>query len=351
MKIGLAAPLTGPQAQLGQDMANGARLAIDEINAGHPQIGGKPVTFKLLAEDDQADPKTATNVAQRLVDDGVAAVIGHMNSGTTIPASRIYYQAGIVQISPSATAVKYTHQGFDTAFRVMANDAQQGTVLGDFAVQTLGAHRIAIIDDRTAYGQGLADQFERTVKALGADVVDREYTTDHSTDFMAILTNIKAKKPDLVFFGGMDPQAGPMIRQMRQLGITAKFLGGDGVRTPQFITLAGPAAEGAYASTPGVPLAKMPKGLEFQAKYTAKYGPIQQYAPYAYDAAYVLAGAMEKAGSADPKKFLPVLRQTDYQGVTGPIRFDANGDLTQGAITLYQVQKVAWVPLQTFQKH
>ncbi len=351
VKIGLAAPLTGPQAQLGQDMANGARLAVDEINAGHPQIGGKPVTFRLLAEDDQADPKTATNVAQRLVDDGVAAVIGHMNSGTTIPASRIYYQAGIAQISPSATAVKYTHQGFDTAFRVMANDAQQGTVLGDFAVKTLGAHRIAIIDDRTAYGQGLADQFERTVKALGADVVDREYTTDHSTDFMAILTNIKAKKPDLVFFGGMDPQAGPMIRQMRQLGISAKFLGGDGVRTPQFITLAGPAAEGAYASTPGLPIGKMPKGPEFQAKYTAKYGPIQQYAPYAYDAVYVLAGAMEKAGSADPKTFLPVLRQTDYQGVTGPIRFDANGDLTQGAITLYQVQKGAWVPLQTFQKH
>ena len=349
VKIGLAAPLTGPQAQLGQDMANGAKLAIDEINAGHPQLDGKAVIFKLLSEDDQADPKTATNVAQRLVDDGVAAVIGHMNSGTTIPASRIYYQAGVAQISPSATAVKYTHQGFDTAFRVMANDAQQGTVLGDFAVQTLGARRIAVIDDRTAYGQGLADQFEQTVKSLGADVVDREYTTDHSTDFMAILTNIKAKKPDLVFFGGMDPQAGPMMRQMRQLGVAAKFLGGDGVRTPQFITLAGPDAEGAYASTPGLPIAKMPKGPEFQAKFTAKYGPIQQYAPYAYDAAYVLVNAMEKAGSADPKKFLPVLRQTDYQGVTGPIRFDARGDLTQGSITLYQVQKGAWVPLQTVQ--
>lgn len=351
VKIGLAAPLTGPQAQLGQDMANGAKLAIDEINASHPKIGGKPVVFRLLTEDDQADPKTATNVAQRLVDDGVVAVIGHMNSGTTIPASRIYYQAGIAQISPSATAVKYTHQGFDTAFRVMANDAQQGTVLGDFAVKTLRAHRIAVIDDRTAYGQGLADQFEQTVKALGADVVDREYTTDHSTDFMAILTNIKAKKPDLVFFGGMDPQAGPMIRQMRQLGITAKFLGGDGVRTPQFITLAGPDADGAYASTPGLPIAKMPKGPEFQAKFTAKYGPIQQYAPYAYDAAYVLVGAMEKAGSSDPKKFLPVLRQTDYQGVTGPIRFDAKGDLTHGAITLYQVQNDAWTPLLTVQSH
>jgi branched-chain amino acid transport system substrate-binding protein len=284
-------------------------------------------------------------VAQRLVDEGVVGVIGHLNSGATIPASKVYADAGIPQVSPSATAVKYTTQGFKTAFRVMTNDAQQGKVLGAFAAR-LGK-KIAIIDDRTAYGQGLADEVEKAAKAAGEDVVAREYTTDRATDFMAILTSIKSKSPDIVFFGGMDPQAAPLVKQMRQLGMTAQFLGADGSETPKFVQLAGPDAEGSIASMPGLPLENMPGGAKFKQKFEAKYGQIQNYAPYAYDAARVIVDAMKRANSAEPAKYLAELPKTDFQGVTGHIRFDAQGDLAGGAITLYQVKSGKWTVLET----
>ena len=345
--IGQVSPLTGPQAHLGKDNENGARLALDEINAAGLTLGGKKVVLELKSEDDAADPKTATTVAQKLVDEGVAGVIGHLNSGATIPASRIYSDSGIPQISPSATAVAYTASGYKTAYRVMTNDAQQGSVLGNFAVTKLGAKKIAIIDDRTAYGQGLADEVEKAAKAAGGEVVAREYTSDRSTDFMAILTSIKGKAPDLVFFGGMDPQAAPMIRQMKQLGMTAKFLGGDGAQTPKLIELAGADAEGALASNPGLPLDAMPGGSAFKAKFETKYGKIQNYAPYAYDAVHVMVEAMKRADSSDPAKYLAELPKTDYQGVTGRIRFDAKGDITGGAVTLYQVKDGKWVTLET----
>ncbi|HYP68478.1 MAG TPA: branched-chain amino acid ABC transporter substrate-binding protein [Thiobacillaceae bacterium] len=345
VKIGQSSPLTGPQAHLGKDNDNGARLAIDEINAAHPVLAGKPVVFELVSEDDGADPKTATTVAQRLVDEGVVGVIGHLNSGATIPASKVYADAGIPQISPSATAVKYTTQGFKTAFRVMTNDAQQGKVLGAYAAK-LGK-KIAIIDDRTAYGQGLADEVEKAAKAAGEDVVAREYTTDRASDFMAILTSIKSKSPDVVFFGGMDPQAAPLVKQMRQLGMKAQFLGADGSETPKFIELAGPDAEGSIASMPGLPLESMPGGQAFKQKFEAKYGEIQNYAPYAYDAARVMVDAMKRANSAEPAKFLAELPKTDFQGVTGHIRFDSRGDLAGGSITLYQVKNGKWTVLET----
>ena len=347
--IGQVSPLTGPQAHLGKDNENGARLALDEINAAGLTLGGKKVVLELKSEDDAADPKTATTVAQKLVDEGVAGVIGHLNSGATIPASRIYSDSGIPQISPSATAVAFTASGYKTAYRVMTNDAQQGSVLGNFAVTKLGAKKIAIIDDRTAYGQGLADEVEKAAKAAGGEVVAREYTSDRSTDFMAILTSIKGKAPDLVFFGGMDPQAAPMIRQMKQLGMTAKFLGGDGAQTPKLIELAGADAEGALASNPGLPLDAMPGGSAFKAKFETKYGKIQNYSPYAYDAVNVMVEAMKRAGSSDPAKYLAELPKTDYQGVTGRIRFDAKGDITGGAVTLYQVKDGKWQTLETVQ--
>lgn len=345
--IGQASPLTGPQAHLGKDNENGVRLALEEINTAGLTLGGQKVVLALRSEDDAADPKTATTVAQKLVDEGVAGVVGHLNSGATIPASKIYADNGIPQISPSATAIAYTTAGFKTAYRVMTNDAQQGSVLGAFAVNTLGAKRIAIVDDRTAYGQGLADEVAKAVAAAGGEVVAREYTSDRATDFMAILTSIKAKSPDLIFFGGMDPQAAPMVRQMKRLGMTAKFLGADGTQTPKFIELAGADAEGVLASNPGLPLDAMPGGAAFKTKFEARYGKIQNYAPYAYDALYVLVEAMKRAGSSDPAKYLAELPKTDYQGVTGHIRFDAKGDITGGAVTLYQVKDGRWQTLET----
>ena len=349
IKIGSASPLTGPQAHLGKDNENGAQLAVDEINAAGLTLDGKKVRIDLIAEDDQADPKAATTVAQKLVDDGIVGVIGHLNSGATIPASKIYFDAGIPQISPSATAVSYTAQGYNTAYRVMTNDKQQGQVLGQYAVKQLGAKNVAVIDDRTAYGQGLADEFEKAVKAAGGTVVAREYTTDKSTDFMAILTSIKSHSPQVVFFGGMDPQAAPLAKQMKQLGLTAQLLGGDGMQTPKFISLANSDAEGTIASNPGLPLESMPGGKSFKEKFNARFGEIQNYAPYAYDAVYVMVAAMQRAHSSDPAKYLAEMPKTDYQGVTGHIRFDSKGDLTDGAVTLYQVKSGKWQTLQTIQ--
>ena len=345
--IGASSPLTGPQAHIGKDNESGTRMAIEDANAKGIIIGGRKVRFELISEDDQADPKTATIVAQKLVDNKVNGVIGHLNSGTTIPASRIYNDNGIVQISPSATAVAYTAQGFKTAFRVMANDAQQGRILGEYAAKNLGAKKIAIIDDQTGYGQGLADEFIKSAKANGAQIVAHEFTTDKAYDFTAVLTAVKGKQPDLLFYAGMDPQAGPMAKQLKALALKLKFMMGDGGYTPQFIKLAGEAAEGSYASLPGVPLDKMPGGKEFEKRFVAKYQPIQLYAPYCYDAINVMIAAMQKADSVEPAKYLPALAAITYDGVTARIQFDEKGDLKGGAITVYQVQHGKWQPLET----
>ena len=347
VKLGGAAPLTGSIAHLGKDIENGIRLAIEDVNAKGVTIGGKKIKFELIGEDDQADPRTGTTVAQRLVDAGVKGVVGHLNSGTSIPASRIYDQGGIPQISPASTNPKYTLQGFKGAFRTIANDVQQGGADGTFAVKQLGAKKIAIIDDRTAYGQGLADETDKAVKAAGGQVVAREFTTDKATDFNAILTKIRATNPDVIFFGGMDAQAGPMLRQMKQLGITAKFLTGDGGCTPEIIKLAGEAmSSSVYCSMAGLPLEKMPGGTAFIDKFKKRFnGEVQLYAPYAYDAAMAIINAMQKADSVEPARYLPELKQISFAGVTGNVAFDANGDIKEGAVTIYQFQNGNWAPL------
>ena len=348
VKIGSASPLTGPQAHIGIDIRNGVQLAIDDANAAAIEIGGKQLKLELVAEDDEANPTKATTVAQKLADAKVAAVVGHFNSGASIPASKIYSDAGIPQISPSSTNPKYTQQGFKTTFRVVAHDDQQGPTLARFAEKTLKVKTVAVIDDSTAYGQGLAEAFEKTVTAAGIKVVAREHTTDKDTDFKAILTRIKGKNPDLIMFGGIDPQAGPMIKQMKQLGIKAKYIGGDGMQTPNFIKLAGDAAEGAMASIPGLPKEQMPGGKAFLQKYKAKFNQdVELFAPMGYDAVMVFIDAMKRAQSTDPVKFLPEIGKTAYQGVIGPIAFDDKGDLKNGPITIYVVKEGKWEPLET----
>jgi branched-chain amino acid transport system substrate-binding protein len=344
VKIGVAAPMTGPQAHIGIDIKNGVQLAVDDANAAGVTIDGKKIKLELVAEDDEANPTKAATVAQKLVDSKVVAVVGHFNSGASIPASKVYSDAGIPQISPSSTNPKYTQQGFKTTFRVVANDDQQGPVDGKFALEKLKAKNVAVIDDATAYGQGLADTFEATVKSGGAKVVAREHTTDKDTDFKAILTKIKGKKPDLIFFGGIDPQAGPMVKQMGELGIKAKFMGGDGMQTPNFIKLAGDtAAEGAMASMPGLPKDQMPGGAKFLEKFKSKYNAdVELFAPMGYDAVFVFIEAMKRAKSTEPAKFLAEVGKTDYKGVIGPIAFDDKGDLKNGPITVYVVKGGKW---------
>jgi branched-chain amino acid transport system substrate-binding protein len=339
IRIGHVAPMSGPSAHLGKDNENGARMAIDELNAAGVMINGKKVKLELIAEDDAADPKQGTAVAQKLVDAKVAGVIGHLNSGTTIPASKLYNDAGIPQISPSATNPKYTRQGFKTAFRVVADDVQLGSTLGKYAVQTLKGKSVAVIDDRTAYGQGVAEEFTKAAEAAGAKIVGKEYTTDKATDFNAILTNIKGKSPDVVFFGGMDSVAGPMLKQMKSLGIKSKFMGGDGACTTDMSKFAGDALADDLvfcAEAGGVEGAAKAGMDEFLVKYKAKFNTdVKLYAPYVYDAVKVMVAAMVKANSAEPAKYLPQLAATtDFKGVTGPITFDEKGDIKNGALTL-----------------
>ena len=340
VKIGHVGPTSGAIAHLGKDNENGARLAIEELNAKGVKIGGKAVKFELVAEDDAADPKQATAAAQKLVDSKVNGVVGHLNSGTTIPASKLYSDAGIPQISPSSTNPKYTRQGYKTAFRVVADDVHLGGTLGRYAVNQLKGKAVAVIDDRTAYGQGVADEFEKAVKAAGGKIVGREFTNDKATDFMAILTTLKGKKPDVVFFGGMDSVGGPMLKQMKSLGINAKFMGGDGICTAELPKLAGNAMaddQVVCAEAGGVEGAQKKAAEEFNVRFKKRFNDdVKLYAPYVYDAVNVMVDAMVRAKSSDPAKYLPELAKTqNYQGTMGPISFDEKGDIKNGALTLY----------------
>ncbi len=339
VKIGHVGPTSGAIAHLGKDNENGAKMAIEELNAAGIKLGGKAVKFELLAEDDGADPKQGTAAAQKLVDAKVNGVIGHLNSGTTIPASQIYNGAGIPQISPSATNPKYTRQGYAGAFRVVADDVHLGGTLGKYAVETLKGKNIAVIDDRTAYGQGVAEEFEKAVKAAGGNLVGHEFTTDKASDFNSILTTLKGKKPDVIFFGGMDAVAGPMLKQMKQLGINAKFMGGDGICTTELAKLAadGMSDDNVYCAEAGGVEGEQKAGMDkFRADFKTKFNAdVQVYAPYVYDAVKVMAQAMVSADSADPAKYLPKLKEISYKGVTGSIAFDEKGDIKNGALTLY----------------
>ncbi len=337
VRIGHVAPLSGGQAHYGKDNERGAIMAIEDLNAKGVTIGGKKVKFRLISEDDAADPKQGTAVAQKLVDAKVHGVVGHLNSGTTIPASKIYHDAGIPQVTPSATNPKYTQQGYKTAFRVLANDNALGAATALYATKTLKAKRIAIIDDRTAYGQGVAEIFEKVAKENGAEVVSKQFTTDKATDFNAILTTIKAAKPEVVFYGGMDAQAGPMLKQMKQLGLNTKLMGGDGICTQEVAKLAGDAiGDHVICAEGGASLDKMPKGSDFRTRFEAKYKePIQVYAPYTYDAVMALVTAMQKANSVEPAKYLPELARLQMDGVTAKVSFDKTGELNNPATTLY----------------
>jgi branched-chain amino acid transport system substrate-binding protein len=340
VKIGHVGPTSGAIAHLGKDNEMGARMAIEDLNAKGVMIGGKKAKFELLAEDDAGDPKQGTAAAQKLVDAKVNGVVGHLNSGTSIPASKVYSDAGIPQVSPSATNPKFTRNGYKTTFRVVADDVHLGGTLGRYAVKDVKGQSIAVIDDRTAYGQGVADEFEKGVKAAGGKIVGREFTNDKATDFSAILTSLKAKKPDIVFFGGMDAVAGPMLRQMKGLGIEAKFMGGDGICSGELPKLAaGTMGDGQVicAEAGGVEGESKKSSDAFKARFKEKYKvDVQIYAPYVYDAVNVLVAAMVKAGSSDPAKYLPELAKTEgYKGVTGTIAFDNKGDIKNGALTMY----------------
>jgi branched-chain amino acid transport system substrate-binding protein len=338
VKIGHVAPMSGGQAHYGKDNANGSAMAVADLNAQNLVIGGKKIKFELMAEDDAADPKQGTAVAQKLCDAKVAGIVGHLNSGTTIPASKIYNDCGIPHVTGAATNPNLTKPGYKTTYRIIANDNALGAGLAVYAADTLKLKKIAVIDDRTAYGQGVAEVFKKTALTKGIQIVDEQYTTDKATDFMAILTAIKSKNPDGIFYGGMDAQAGAMLRQMDQLNLSnVKFFGGDGICTTEIIKIASGAKslEGVVCAEGGASIAKMPGGTAWKAKYDAKYpGQFQIYSPFTYDATFVLVDAMKRANSTDPKVYIPKMAETNFKGVTANIAFEANGEMKNPSMTL-----------------
>jgi len=347
VKIGVAGPYTGGAASYGKDFESAVKLAIDDANAAGIKLGGEAVRFELISEDDAGDAKQAVSVATKLVDMRVAGVVGHLQSGATIPASKVYHDAGIPQVAPAATNPTLTRQGFKTAFRVIGDDQQVGAALAGYIVTKLGFKSVAVIDDRTAYGQGLADVVAKTVPTLGGKVAAREFTTDKATDFKAILTTIKSKNVQAIFYGGLNAQAGPLKRQMMDLGMTTPLFGSS-ISSDEFVSFAGKeAAEGTYSADSGQAIENMPGGPAFVKKFTAKYGPVVMYAPYGYDATNVLINAMKAANSADPKKYLPQISKLNFKGVTGPISFDNKGDLRSAAVTFFQVKAGKWETLET----
>ena len=335
--IAHAGPLTGSISHLGKDDENGVALAVAQANDKKITIGGQQVTFKMMSEDDQADPKVGTTVAQKLVDAKVAAVVGHLNSGVSIPASEIYTKAGIPMISGSATNPALTERGLKTVFRTVGRDDQQGPAIAAYIAGELKGKKVAIIDDKTAYGEGIANEVEKTLKGSKVAIVARERTTDKETDFKAILTKIKAKNPDVVFHGGMDATGGPMLKQARELGIKAVFAFGDGACTNEMSKLAGAASEGMACSQAGLPAEAASK--EFKDTFTAKYGEIKQYAPYFYDGAMAVIEAMKKANSTDPAKFGPEMFNVSFTGATGKVEFDAKGDRKDAEMTIFRMGK------------
>ena len=346
--LGVAGPLTGGIAHQGKDDENGVALAIEHANARKLVIGGKAVTFRMMSEDDQGDPKIGTLVAQKFVDAKVAAVIGHLNSGVTIPASEIYARAGIPVISGSATNPALTERGLKGVFRTVGRDDQQGPAIAAYIASDLKAVKAAIVDDKTAYGEGLAVEVERALKAAGLTVVARERTTDKETDFKSILTRIKQRNPDVVFHGGMDATGGLMLKQARELGIKAHFAFGDGACTDEMAQLAGKAGEGLACSQAGLPAAAASK--EFLDAFVAKYGPTKLYAPFYYDSATLVVEAMRKADSTDPALFVPEIYRISHQGATGRIEFDAKGDRKNAEMTLFRLQKGEIEPVAIYRE-
>jgi branched-chain amino acid transport system substrate-binding protein len=343
VKIGYAGPMTGPVAQIGKDGENGVRLAIDEANTSNIRIGGQPVRFELESQDDMGDPKTATTVAQKLVDSGVVGVIGHLNSGATLPASKIYSDAGVPEISPASTNSQYTRQGFKTAYRVIGDDHDVVKVLVTYVLDKMHAKRIAVVDDRSAYGQSFADDVVEQLKAKDITPVDRQYVTTQTIDFRGILTALKSHNPDVLIYAGVDAQAGPMRKQMVGLGMGKTLIAGCAIETDKFVELAGgPAnADGNISSESGFALDAMPKGKEFATKF-AKYGKPVLYSPYAYDATWALIKAMQASNSVKRADIQTSLRKVSFDGITGQISFDGKGDLQIARVTIFKVIDGHW---------
>ncbi|WP_367068095.1 branched-chain amino acid ABC transporter substrate-binding protein [Oryzisolibacter sp. LB2S] len=349
VKIGHSGPLSGPNTFAGRDNDNGVRLAIEELNARKINVGGKTLKFELVSEDDQCDAKAGVAVAQKFVDSGVRYVMGPYCSGVTIPASRVY-DGGGTMVSTVGTNPKITQAGYKNLFRIVASDVQAGANMAAYAANVLKARKVGVIDDRTAFGQGLADEFAKEAQKLGLTVVGREFTTDKATDFMAILTNLKAKQPEAIFYGGYAPQAAPMARQMKQLGINAKLLGGDTLCSPEMTKLGGDAVNNVvYCAYAGMLMDSDAGAKAFQDRFKKRFGQNPDvYGPFYYDQVMNIGEAMQKSGSIDPAKVGAYIHQHAYKGVMGEYAYDDKGNRIKAPVVVMTFEAGKAKPLASY---
>lgn len=353
--IASVAPLSGATATAGKDNDSGARLAVEDINAkGGVEINGKKYQIELISEDDGADPKQGPIVAQKVVDHGkVLGVIGHYNSGVTMAANPVYAKANLFTITPSASnpdvvakSMK-TAGGFNSSYRMVAHDGMQGPALAAYA-HKIGIKKVAIIDDATTYGKGLADKFDGKAKELGMDVVYREATTDKATDFKAMLTKIKASDADAIVWGGLEDTAATLTKQARELGLKQQLLMFDAVCTDNYVTLAGDTSVGVLCSVTGVPLSEMPEGASFKERFEKRFNgqKVQGFSPFAYDAVYTLVEAIKKAGTTDDSaKVAAAMQGVQAKGLSGDIAFEPSGERKDGMITILEQKGKEFVPI------
>jgi ABC-type branched-subunit amino acid transport system substrate-binding protein len=350
VRIGLSGPLTGANAFAGKDNENGVRLAIEELNAQKIKAGGKLLRFELMSEDDQGDPKAGVNVAQKFADAGVKFVLGPYNSGVAIPASRVYNDAGIL-MSTVGTNPKITQSRYPNVFRIVASDNQVGGSMASYAAKELKIKTVGVIDDRTAFGQGIADEFVKQARANGLTVAGREFTNDKASDFASILTAFRAKKVDAIFFGGYAPQGAPMARQMKQLGLgSVRLLGGDTLCSPEMAKLGGDAVgANVMCAQAGAMLDKQAGGPAFKARFRQRFQRDPDvYAPAFYDQTLFIAQAMKANNTLDPAAVGKALHTMDYQGVAGTYGYDPSGNLKKTAVTVYTFKGGQLAPLASY---
>ncbi len=342
VKVALVAPLTGDIAAHGQGMKRGAELAVEEaVQSGR----FKNVRLELAAFDDRGDPKEAVTVANQIISDPtILGVVGHLNSGCSIPASQIYNRRNVLMITPASTNPKLTQQGLKNVFRLCTTDDVQGKFAADFAIDGLKIERAVVIHDKTAYGQGLADEFRKEFEARKGPVLSYDGIDVGEKDYKALLTRIKTSSPQLIYFGGMHPECGLISKQAKELGLAIPVFAGDGVVTPEYAKIGGPATEGDYASMTGLPPEKLPAAQQFLENYRKRFpkDDMQPYDPYTYEAVNLVLEAIEKTGG-DRAKMIDYIANVKFNGILGESSFDEKGDTRNKMITIYQVKNGKFV--------
>jgi len=357
--IGIGAPLTDGAVALGQGMVRGTNLAVNQANESQ-EIKDLGIVLETVEGDDKGDPTTGGNVATQFTSNpNLVGVMGHLNSGVTRVAVKTYNQANVVQVSPANTAVDLTQMGMKNYFRVCTIDSVQGPVAADFAFKDAALKTAYVVDDSTPYGVGLADEWAKQFEANGGKVAGREKTGDKDKDFKSLVSKIKQANVDVVYYGGIYNSGALLSKQLKEGGVPVPLMGGDGLFDAEYIKLAGAEnAKGDFAPSVGLPLDQLPKGQEFKAAFEAEYpgDAIAAYDAYSFDAANVIikgivAAATElgvdKLTTTEGKQaIIAAVAKTSFDGVTGKVEFDENGDTTNKAITVYTVgADGVWAPV------